>query len=664
MIVNDNILTFLAIQLFIIFQITRAELLQTSQSSSVTKPVCNVDSCLLDAGNIFEPQTSLSKTDPLNYTTRSAPKSTQISTSTSTSISTVLSTLTSIISATPTELISSLSESSVVSNSEDLFAEISKSDSGIIVDDLNNAHFEVTSDVNTTNSTNTTEPFIPVQNYTNKNIQLNQSNETIEECHFLSFEEWKRQKAVDNKQINDSQPQAETIANELVPTTSGIDSSTQIPVTLDEDQGKIYKDRFNYASVGCAATIVKTNSHAKGASAILVENKDSYLLNQCSSSQKFVVIELCQDILVDTVVIGNFEFFSSNFRKIRISVSDRFPVGSSGMKVLGEFEAENIRDVQSFNIENPLIWARYLKLEILSHYGDEFYCPISLIRVYGKTMMEEFKMAEGHESFIGGEPEIKNEELVINNSMKDISNFTGINIQNEECRVALPHLGLTEFLKDINSTASDYCDAMYPLINEPETTQTIETKTTQESIYKNIMKRLSLLESNASLSLLYIEEQSKLLSQAFTNLEKRQSSNFESLINSFNDTMHNQISYFKNAYFSIQVEASKLFKAQENNHQNLLEESHHRMTILGNQLKFQKRLSILNTMIIICILSYVVLTRDVYIEDHMYDHFQQPLRTSQNTSGYSNLLNKYKRKNSKRNNKSKRRKQKSTNLIK
>lgn len=660
MIINDNILTFLAIQLFIIFQITRAELLQTSQSSSVTKPVCNVDSCLLDAGNIFEPQTSLSKTDPLNYTTRSAPKSTQISTSTSTSISTVLSTLTSIISATPTELISSLSESSVVSSSEDMFAEISKSDSGIIVDDLNNAHFEVTSDVNSTNSTNTTEPF----NYTNKNIQLNQSNETIEECHFLSFEEWKRQKAVDNKQINDSHPQAETIANELVPTTSDIDNSTQIPVPLDEDQGKIYKDRFNYASVGCAATIVKTNSHAKGASAILVENKDSYLLNQCSSSQKFVVIELCQDILVDTVVIGNFEFFSSNFRKIRISVSDRFPVGSSGMKVLGEFEAENIRDVQSFNIENPLIWARYLKLEILSHYGDEFYCPISLIRVYGKTMMEEFKMAEGHESFIGGEPEIKNEELVINNSMKDISNFTGINIQNEECRVALPHLGLTEFLKDINSTASDYCDAMYPLINEPETTQTIETKTTQESIYKNIMKRLSLLESNASLSLLYIEEQSKLLSQAFTNLEKRQSSNFESLINSFNDTMHNQISYFKNAYFSIQVEASKLFKAQENNHQSLLEESHHRMTILGNQLKFQKRLSILNTMIIICILSYVVLTRDVYIEDHMYDHFQQPLRTSQNTSGYSNLLNKYKRKNSKRYNKSKRRKQKSTNLIK
>lgn len=670
MIINDNRLTFLLIHFITLFQTNGAELLETPQNIPIRKPACTTDLCLIDAENIFDHQTSLSKVRPpihnppsipeYTYATISTSTATSTSTSTSTSISTVLSTLTSVVSTISTESMSS-SDSPVFSILEKVIPEISNSDDVIITDQSSNTHLEILSEVNSTNFTSdTAEPFTPVQNYTNKRIPQNQSNETIDECHFLSFEEWKRQKA-DNKQINDSQPQADSISKELVPTNSGVDNGTQIILPSDEDQGKVYKDRFNYASVDCAATIVKTNSHAKGASAILVENKDSYLLNQCSSPQKFVVIELCQDILVDTVVIGNFEFFSSNFHKIRISVSDRFPVGSSGMKVLGEFEAENVRDVQSFNIENPLIWARYLKLEILSHYGDEFYCPISLIRVYGKTMMEEFKMAEGHESFIGGEPEIKNEELVINNSMKDISNFTGINIQNEECRVALPHLGLNDFLKDINSTASDYCDALYPLINEPETTQTIETKTTQESIYKNIMKRLSLLESNASLSLLYIEEQSKLLSQAFTNLEKRQSSNFESLINSFNDTMHNQISYFKNAYFNIQVEASKLFKSQEYNHQSLLEESHHKMTILGNQLKFQKRLSILNTMIIICILSYVVLTRDVYIDDHMdNDHYQGQFRSLQNASGYSNLLNKYKRKSSRRNNRTKKRKQKST----
>ena len=123
---------------------------------------------------------------------------------------------------------------------------------------------------------------------------------------------------------------------------------------------------------------MKTNAQAKGASAILKENKDSYLLNECSVKHKYVIIELCQDILVDLVVIGNFEFFSSIFKDIRISVSDRFP--SQNWKELGQFTASNIRDVQTFKIENPLIWARYLKLEILSHYGNEFYCPISIMR--------------------------------------------------------------------------------------------------------------------------------------------------------------------------------------------------------------------------------------------------------------------------------------------
>lgn len=105
---------------------------------------------------------------------------------------------------------------------------------------------------------------------------------------------------------------------------------------IDIDPGKVYKDKFNYASSDCAATIVKTNNNAKGASAILVENKDSYLLNQCSILNKFVVIELCQDILVDSVVVGNFEFFSSMFRNLKFSVSDRFPTQT--WEVLGHFE--------------------------------------------------------------------------------------------------------------------------------------------------------------------------------------------------------------------------------------------------------------------------------------------------------------------------------------
>ena len=106
-----------------------------------------------------------------------------------------------------------------------------------------------------------------------------------------------------------------------------------------------------------------------------------------------------------------------------------------------QFTASNIRDVQTFKIENPLIWARYLKLEILSHYGNEFYCPISIVRVHGKTMMDEFKEDEEGNQHMGA---IKEEEPATPQTIEEdvlLINQTTLN----ECRVRLPHLQLNEF---------------------------------------------------------------------------------------------------------------------------------------------------------------------------------------------------------------------------
>jgi hypothetical protein len=163
---------------------------------------------------------------------------------------------------------------------------------------------------------------------------------------------------------------------------------------LSKDAGKTCKERFNYASFDCAATVLKTNSKAKSATSVLVENKDSYMLNECSADNKFLIVELCDDILVDTVVLANYEFFSSMFRQFRVSVSDRYPVKMDRWRILGEFEARNSRDIQAFLIREPEIWARYLRIEFFNHYGNEFYCPVSLLRVHGTTMMEQFKREE------------------------------------------------------------------------------------------------------------------------------------------------------------------------------------------------------------------------------------------------------------------------------
>ncbi|KAK8061006.1 Sad1 unc domain protein [Apiospora hydei] len=165
-------------------------------------------------------------------------------------------------------------------------------------------------------------------------------------------------------------------------------------VYRSKDAGKTCKERYSYSSFDAGATVIKTSKGAKNSKAILVENKDSYMLLECATANKFFIVELSEDILVDTVVLANYEFFSSMIRQFRVSVSDRYPIKSDKWKVLGDFQARNSRDIQPFLIQNPQIWARYLRIEILSHYGNEFYCPLSLLRVHGTRMLDSWKEAD------------------------------------------------------------------------------------------------------------------------------------------------------------------------------------------------------------------------------------------------------------------------------
>lgn len=454
-------------------------------------------------------------------------------------------------------------------------------------------------------SVNLEDPMINISNKLGYNTSINDKettgNDTLDQVHFMSFEEWKRQK---ENLTNDTSVYNETDKNTKPPVQNKSrlvdESKSAVPkFTNSSDNVGLtnFKNKFNYASIDCAATIAQTNNNAKGASAILLESKESYLLNKCSETDKFVIIELCQDILVEGVVIGNFEFFSSTFKDIKISVSERFP--STNWHKLGEFEARNIRDVQNFKIKNPFIWAKFLKIEILSHYGDEFYCPISVVRLHGKTMMDEVKEDTKPQQGTEASHTIVH-ALPLNASI----GLDGNSI--DKCQVILPHLQMADFLQVHNSNKDEFC----------EVSESIHTTiSTQESFYKNIMKRLSLLESNATLSLLYVEEQSKLLSQAFSNLEKRQTGNIESLIHSFNSTIINQLTNFQTSYVHMHNEYAKLFKIQENSHRNLLVESKSKVSSLSRELIFQRGIVIFNSILILCLLVFVILTKLAYIDD-------------------------------------------------
>ncbi|KAJ1642010.1 hypothetical protein LPJ64_006095 [Coemansia asiatica] len=180
------------------------------------------------------------------------------------------------------------------------------------------------------------------------------------------------------------------------PSPSSVALNNTMPETLRRN-AKSLKDRFNYASADCAAVVLKANREARGLTAILNTKKDQYMLNKCSAPQKFVIAELCDDILIDTIVLGNYEFFSSTFKDLMIYVSDRYPPKNNVWTFLGHFQARNSRDSQVFPVADPKIWARYVKVEIQSHYGHEFYCPLTVFKVYGTTQMEQYRKEEEEE---------------------------------------------------------------------------------------------------------------------------------------------------------------------------------------------------------------------------------------------------------------------------
>lgn len=289
----------------------------------------------------------------------------------------------------------------------------------------------------TTSATASSTPEVKAES-----IADDDADSPLDNANFLSFEEWKRANLAKTGQSPEDIGRAQAanpdrprpvINNALdslgeeaeidldfsgfggtVKAPPGVDSQSnpssasthgQAPgntLSRSKDAGKTCKERTNYASFDCSATILKSNKECKSASSVLVENKDSYMLNVCSATNKFFIVELCTDIQIDTIVLANYEFFSSSFRHFRVSVSDRYPVKMEKWRDLGTFEARNTREIQAFLVENPLIWAKYLRIEFLSQYGTEYYCPVSLLRVHGTTMIEDFRHQAG---FAAGDEE-------------------------------------------------------------------------------------------------------------------------------------------------------------------------------------------------------------------------------------------------------------------
>ncbi|XP_050076514.1 uncharacterized protein LOC126563809 [Anopheles maculipalpis] len=143
----------------------------------------------------------------------------------------------------------------------------------------------------------------------------------------------------------------------------------------------------NYAAPECGAKIIASNPEAQSTGSVLTAPKDEYLLNPCTSKIWFVV-ELCEPVQAERIELANFELFSSSPKEFSVSVSNRFP--TRDWANVGQFTAKDERDVQSFQL-HPHLFGKFVRVEILSHYNQEHFCPVSLFRVYGTSEFEAFE---------------------------------------------------------------------------------------------------------------------------------------------------------------------------------------------------------------------------------------------------------------------------------
>lgn len=621
----------------------------------------------------------------------------------------------------------------------------------------------------------------------------------LDTANFLSFEEWRAQNLAKAGQSSDTfeprtrEPRRDPRANTNALDALGEDSEIELDFGFDsgnggapeyrvsrsdkvatpspaepgsrlrsKDAGKTCRERFNYASFDCAATVHKTNPGCKGPTSILLENKDSYMRNKCSQENKHFIVELCEDILVDTVVLANFEFFSSMFRTFRVSVSDRYPAKASGWKDLGTFQARNSRQVQAFLIENPLIWARYLKVELLTHYGNEFYCPVSLLRVHGTTMMEEFRYQE--ELARGEIEDDVSEELApeaVAEIEVDVHMATPASTQEERPTESYPEYTAApvEAMKDeyesshvekrvphemvdpkpavCKSRANNgglifeparlpVCGVVYtpsttiqavrsssqlatvisagsisstmavssqttPSMSKPSSKDFISitpsaqsssqqreatpaipkpvslskpldsyqqeprqqqnspspshpqphpaSPTTQESFFKTVHKRLSLLEQNATLSLQYIEDQSRILRDAFMKVEKRQMEKTTAFIEQLNSTFLTELKVYvrppsshpslphanlpqKDKYDQLWQSTVIALESQREQSERDMAAVSTRLTILADEMIFQKRMYQIQSFLLLITIGVVIFSRNSQLDKPLLQHMR------------------------------------------
>lgn len=140
---------------------------------------------------------------------------------------------------------------------------------------------------------------------------------------------------------------------------------------------------LNYASIESGGKILHASPAMTGSKNLLLDNKDKYMLVPCEVDEKWIEISLNEDIQLEGFRILNQEIYSSFFKEIKLYVATEYP--PKEWTFMGKFLLGNEDGFQSFSVEP--IWVRFLRVEFVSYYGDEYYCTLTQFSVFGLSML-------------------------------------------------------------------------------------------------------------------------------------------------------------------------------------------------------------------------------------------------------------------------------------
>lgn len=224
-----------------------------------------------------------------------------------------------------------------------------------------------------------------------------------------------------------------------------VDQNSTTTEKLTKSSGKFRIK--NYASPDCGAKIVAANPESVSSSSVLSSSKDEYMLNYCTNRIWFVV-ELCEAIQAKQLDLANFELFSSSPKDLAVSISHRFP--TRDWSNVGKFTAKDSRDIQTFNL-NPHLFGKYIKIELLSHYGKEQFCPVSWVGVFGTSEFEV--LAKEDERHAADDPDDDDEDLLMGQRRDAPKNLF---ISATDAVLSIVKKATAPFMKsDSNETQSD-----------------------------------------------------------------------------------------------------------------------------------------------------------------------------------------------------------------